>query len=97
MTPPRRPTRLLDEPELDAVEGIDKDTLILAAEPPLTEPKPLRLFPESMAKTRHISIRLSEKDLLLIREKAAELGMPYQTLIGSILHQYVDGKIKASF
>jgi len=30
-----------------------------------------------------------------LKEKAAEMGMPYQTLIGTILHQYVTGKIKA--
>jgi predicted DNA binding CopG/RHH family protein len=34
---------------------------------------------------------------MLLRAKALELGLPYQTLIGSILHQYAEGKVKASF
>ena len=50
-----------------------------------------------IAKNRHISIRLSEKDIILIRAKALELGLPYQTLIGSILHQYAEGKVKTLF
>jgi predicted DNA binding CopG/RHH family protein len=34
-----------------------------------------------------VSIRLPESDLLLAREQAAELGLPYQTYIKSVLHQ----------
>lgn len=96
--PPRKPAfNIFDEPEIDCVRGIDEDALVLQADAAAEPEKPLRLFRESMAKTRHISLRLSEQDLLQLRIKAAELGMPYQTLIGSLLHQYVEGKIKASF
>ena len=51
----------------------------------------------TLAKDRHISIRLSAGNLEKLRSKAMELGLPYQTLIGSILHQYAEGKVKASF
>jgi predicted DNA binding CopG/RHH family protein len=34
-----------------------------------------------------VSIRLPESDLLMAREQAAELGLPYQTYIKSVLHQ----------
>ncbi len=34
-----------------------------------------------------VSIRLPEADLLMAREQAAELGLPYQTYIKSVLHQ----------
>lgn len=47
----------------------------------------------TMTKTKHISIRVSEKDLRRIKAKAVESGIPYQTLIGSLLHHYADGKI----
>ena len=43
----------------------------------------------TLSKTRNINIRLSEKDLLKLKSKAIEEGIPYQTLVSSILHKYV--------
>lgn len=39
---------------------------------------------------RNINIRLSERDLHKLKAKAQEEGLPYQTLIASLLHKYVD-------
>ena len=41
-------------------------------------------------KRRRISIMIPERDLLRLKARAAEEGMPYQTLINSILHKYVE-------
>jgi predicted DNA binding CopG/RHH family protein len=43
------------------------------------------------ARRKRISISIPERDLLLLKTRAAEEGMPYQTLINSILHKYVEG------
>ncbi|HYN62869.1 MAG TPA: hypothetical protein VET87_25520 [Rubrivivax sp.] len=40
-----------------------------------------------------MNIRLSSVDLLDIQAKALEEGMPYQTLIASVLHKHVTGKL----
>ena len=40
-------------------------------------------------KRRRISISVPERDLTKLNTRAAEEGMPYQTLINSILHKYV--------
>ncbi len=48
----------------------------------------------TMKKNRSINIRLTERDLQKVKAKAAEKGLPYQTFIGSLLHQYSSGKIK---
>lgn len=45
------------------------------------------------AKPRAISIRINEDDLNGIKQKAERAGLPYQTLINSILHRYVSGDI----
>lgn len=42
----------------------------------------------SLSRARNINIRLSERDLQKLKTKAAEKGLPYQTLVASILHQY---------
>ena len=43
-------------------------------------------------KEKRINIRLSSPDLMDIQARALEEGMPYQTLIASILHKFVSGK-----
>jgi predicted DNA binding CopG/RHH family protein len=50
-----------------------------------------------LTKNKKINIRVSNGDIHHLKKKADELGMPYQTLISSILHQYATGRIKASF
>ena len=44
-------------------------------------------------KDSRINIRLTSRDLEEIRKKAFEEGIPYQTLISSILHKYVSGRL----
>lgn len=48
---------------------------------------------ETIKKDRRISIRMSKHDLLGIQAKAVEEGIPYQTLITSLIHKYVNGKL----
>ena len=43
-------------------------------------------------KDRRVNIRLSSGDLSDIQAKALEEGIPYQTLIASVLHKYVSGR-----
>ena len=42
-----------------------------------------------LRKDARINIRLSTADLELLKQRAAEEGLPYQSLIASILHKYV--------
>ncbi len=44
-------------------------------------------------KDRRINIRLSSKDLMAIQKRALEEGIPYQTLISSLLHKYVSDRL----
>ena len=45
-------------------------------------------------KNRRVNIRLSAADLMDIQARAYEEGVPYQTLIASVLHKYVSGRLK---
>ncbi|MBI2906192.1 MAG: antitoxin [Chloroflexi bacterium] len=45
-------------------------------------------------KDKRVNIRISPKDLLGIQKKAIEEGIPYQTLMSSVLHKYVSGRLK---
>lgn len=44
-------------------------------------------------KDRRVNIRLSSIDLGDIQVKALQEGVPYQTLIASVLHKYVSGRL----
>ena len=76
----------LDESEkisLDLGDSIEKEALVIAAR-------------QILQKDKRINIRMSGRDLLSLKRKANRFGMPYQTLISSILHQYVSGDLKPS-
>ncbi len=51
---------------------------------------------ESISKNKRINIRLTTKDYHDIQVKAIEEGIPYQTLISSIIHKYNKGKLKSA-
>ena len=51
---------------------------------------------ESITKSKRINIRLTPKDYHDIQVKAVEEGIPYQTLISSIIHKYNKGELKSS-
>jgi predicted DNA binding CopG/RHH family protein len=42
-------------------------------------------------KDQRINIRISQKDLLDLQKHAMREGIPYQTLISSVLHKYISG------
>ena len=46
---------------------------------------------ETIKKDKRINIRISSRDLEALQRRALEEGIPYQTLVSSILHKYVSG------
>lgn len=49
---------------------------------------------EYLSKSKNITIRLSLGDVSVIKNRAQEAGIPYQTIISSLVHQYATGKIR---
>lgn len=48
----------------------------------------------TLRKDKRVNIRISSRDLEALQSKAVEEGIPYQTLMGSVLHRYVAGRLK---
>ena len=46
-----------------------------------------------LKKDKRINIRLADRDLSLLKTKAVQEGMPYQTLISSVLHKYATDQL----
>ncbi len=45
-------------------------------------------------KDKRINIRISNRDLAAVQAKASEEGIPYQTLVSSIIHKYISGSLQ---
>jgi len=44
----------------------------------------------TLLKNKRVNIRISERDMTELKKRAVEEGLPYQTLISSILHKYIN-------
>jgi len=47
----------------------------------------------TIKKDKRLNIRISERDLEAIQRKAIEEGIPYQTLISSLIHKFISGRL----
>jgi predicted DNA binding CopG/RHH family protein len=47
----------------------------------------------TMRKDKRVNIRMTERDLVHFQKTAVHEGLPYQTLISSILHKYINGRL----
>jgi len=47
----------------------------------------------TFAKTQRMNIRISQRDMNALKVKALENGIPYQTLVSSIIHKYLSGAL----
>jgi predicted DNA binding CopG/RHH family protein len=48
---------------------------------------------QKITKRKPVNLRILESDLAKLKSQALQQGIPYQTLIGSILHRYVNGDL----
>jgi len=55
-----------------------------------------KIFQESGNKVKRVNIRMTEWDIEKAQAMAMRQGMPYATLLTSILHRYFTGKLKES-
>lgn len=82
----------LDPDDLQLLEDYEAGQLVSVASK--AELQRLRDAARATAvKDKRVNIRLSSADLLDIQARALAEGMPYQTLIASMLHKYVSGQL----
>jgi len=82
----------LDAYEADVLDAFERGALDSVATK--TELEKFRAVARATAiKDRRVNIRLSSGDLSDIQVKAVEEGVPYQTLIASVLHTYITGRL----
>jgi predicted DNA binding CopG/RHH family protein len=82
----------LDNEEKEILESYENNEWIS-----VSNPSDLAKYKVAAKKTfkkdKRVNIRISELDLELIQERALIEGLPYQTLMSSVLHKYVTGRL----
>jgi predicted DNA binding CopG/RHH family protein len=53
-----------------------------------------QLAEDTFKKDKRINIRISSRDLAALQRRALEEGLPYQSLVASVLHKYVSGSLQ---
>jgi predicted DNA binding CopG/RHH family protein len=75
---------------LDSVESGDFESILTEARRSELEAAATNTF----RKDKRINIRISNRDLMAVQSRASEEGIPYQTLVSSIIHKYVSGSLR---
>ena len=75
---------------LDSVESGDFESTLTKARREELEAVAANTF----KKDKRINIRISNRDLIAVQSRASEEGIPYQTLVSSIIHKYISGSLR---
>jgi predicted DNA binding CopG/RHH family protein/uncharacterized DUF497 family protein len=90
----RSPTMKLDADEKEMLESVERGEWKSAGGGKRERTRYSRYAKATFRKDRRLNIRLSSKDLEAIQKRALAEGLPYQTLISSLLHKYAAGRLK---
>ena len=83
----------IDQEEKDLMESIERDDWQPVKNLKKEKEKAIAAARNTLKKDKRINLRLTQKDYHQIQIKAIEEGIPYQTLISSIVHKYLNGSL----
>ena len=82
---------ILDDEEKDILGSYERGEWVPVTDPKQEIKKLQQYARNTLQKDKRINIRMSSKDLDQVQVIAAQEGIPYQTLVSSIIHKYVSG------
>ncbi|HQS65722.1 MAG TPA: hypothetical protein PLM93_00865 [Sulfuricurvum sp.] len=85
---------MFDTEEMAILNALENDKLVRSVDADEEIALARQAAKEYLSKSKNITIRLSLGDVTIIKNKAQETGIPYQTIISSLVHQYATGKIR---
>ena len=83
----------LDAEEQEILDAFDNGTLKISKDKKKLIEQHKAIADASFKKDARINIRLSSRDLRSLQARALKEGIPYQTLVSSVLHKFVDGQL----
>ena len=86
-------TLKLNKDERDITESFERDEWKSVSRPGDSIKSYQEIVRANLAKNARINIRISLRILEGLQQRAVEEGIPYQTLIASVLHKFVSGRL----
>ncbi len=83
----------INQEEKDLMESIEREEWKPVKNFNREKDKAIEAARNTLKKDKRINLRLTQKDYQQIQIKAIEEGLPYQSLIASIVHKYLNGKL----
>ena len=83
----------LNSEERDIVEKFERGELRSARGAEREMKTALQAARNTFHKTRRVNLRVTERDFNLAHARAREEGIPYQTLLSSVIHKYLSGRL----
>lgn len=83
----------LSTEEREILEAFEQGRLVRSEDASKTQERHREYAEAMLRKDARINIRLPSKDLRGLQKQAPAEGIPYQTLVASILHKYVEGRL----
>jgi len=84
----------LDDEERDIIESVERGEWTSVKNLKQEIKKHQQYAKNTLRKDKRVNIRISSRDLEALQSRAVEDGIPYQTLMGSVLHRFVAGRFK---
>lgn len=85
--------RYLDEEEKDIVESLERGEWQPTDDGGVAKSEAEEYAEATLRKDKRMNVRMTERDLRQLKVRAAEEGIPYQTLVTMVLHKYVTGRL----
>ena len=85
--------RPFDKEEQDLMESVEKEDWISVNNLDLEIKKAREAARDTFKKSERMNIRMSPKDLEDLKVRALQEGMPYQTLVSSLIRKYLSGRL----
>ena len=83
-----------DKKELELMKSIETEAWVSVNNLEEEIKKAKKAAEATLKKSERMNIRISPNDLRRLKIKAMEEGMPYQTLVSSIIHKYLIGRLQ---
>ena len=87
-------TLRLDAEEQEFLQSFESGEWVSAPDRDEILERHRRAASATVRKDRRLNIRISGRDLEALQRRALEEGIPYQTLIASVLHKFVTGRLR---
>lgn len=84
----------LDKEEKEILEAFDQGKLKRSPDSANQKKKLQAAAKATLDKNRNVNIRIPEWDLFRVKSIAARQGVPYQTLLSSLIHQFSNSQIE---